>query len=99
MGLAAFLNKMRVPDFLSSQCRCSQAQETAAHIILHCPLYVEARRRLCVPGERLDIRALVSSPKGAWCLTQWFIELCILSQFNLAGELLYEEKEDEQGVT
>src|SRR5438045_6706528 len=69
IGLAAFLNKVRVPDFPSPQCRCGQAQETAAHIILHCPLYAEARERLCVPGERLDIRALVSFSKGARCLT------------------------------
>ena len=99
IGLAAFLNKVRVLDFPSPQCRCGQAQKTAVHIILHCPLYAEARRRLCVSGERLNIRALVSSSKGAWCLTWWFIELCILSQFNLAGELLYEEKEDEERVT
>ena len=63
------------------------------------PLYAEARRRLCVPGERLDIKALVGSPKGARCLTRWFIELRILPQFNLAGELLYGEEGDEEGVT
>ena len=99
IDLAAFLNKMWILDFPSSQCRCGQVQKTAVHIILHCSLYAEARRRLCVSEERLNIRVLVSFFKNVQCLTWWFIELCILSQFNLAGELLYEEKEDEERVT
>src|SRR5947207_14080277 len=70
INLAAFFNKMQILNFLSSQCRCGQVQKTAAHIILHCSLYVKTRRRLCVPEERLNIRALVSFSKNAWCLTQ-----------------------------
>ena len=99
IDLAAFLNKMQISDFLSFQCRCSQVQKTAAHIILHCLLYAETRERLCASEERLNIKILMSISKNAWYLTWWFIKLCILSQFNLAEELLYEEKEDEERVT
>ena len=67
IDLAAFLNKMQVPDFLSFQCRCGQAQETAAHIILHCSLYAETRRRLCVSEEKLNIKILVNFSKNVWC--------------------------------
>src|SRR5215469_5797736 len=37
IGLAAFLNRARVPDFPSPMCQCGQAEETASHIIAYCP--------------------------------------------------------------
>ena len=66
---------MQISDFLSSQCRCSQTQKTAAHIILHCSLYIKIRERLCALRERLNIKILVSSSKNAQTLAQWFIKL------------------------
>ena len=99
IGLAAFLNKVQILNFLSSQCRCGQAQKTAAHIILHCSLYTETKRRLCVSEERLNIKILMNFSKNAQSLAWWFIEFHILLQFNLAEELLYEEKEDEERIT
>jgi hypothetical protein len=92
IGLAAFLNKVRVPDYLSPACRCGQAHETAAHIIAHCQLYAEARRSLRGPDMRMDVRSLVSTSEGARRLTKWVISLRILPQFNLAAELLYGER-------
>jgi hypothetical protein len=91
IDLAAFLNKVRVPDYPSPACRCGQAQETAAHIIAHCQLYAEARRNLRGPDMRTDVRSLVSTSEGARRLTKWIISLRILPQFNLAAELLYGE--------
>ena len=66
IGLAAFLNKARVPDFPSPLCQCGQAEETAAHVIAHCPRFAEQRRSLTdARTGRLDTKALVSIVDGA----------------------------------
>ena len=65
IGLAAFLNKVRVLDHSSPQCRCGRSRETAAHVIAHYPLYIEARRSLCNPEGLINIKKLVSTAKGA----------------------------------
>ena len=63
IGLAAFLNKARVPNFPSPICQCGQAEETASHIIAYCPRFAEQRQGLAV--GRPDIKKLVSTAKGA----------------------------------
>ena len=66
IGLASFHNRARVPDFSSPICQCGQAEETAAHIIVYCPRFVEQRRSLANPlTGRQDVQALVSSAEGA----------------------------------
>jgi len=45
IGLKAFLFQCRVPDIPSPNCQCG-ARETAAHIILHCPLLATQRDSL-----------------------------------------------------
>ena len=61
IGLAAFLNKARVPGYPSPFCQCGQAPETASHIIAHCPRFTEARSQLRDPQTSLvDSKALVS---------------------------------------
>jgi hypothetical protein len=42
IGLNAFLFDCRVPDIMSPNCECGN-RETAAHIILHCPLLAAKR--------------------------------------------------------
>src|SRR6266480_6985275 len=37
IGLAAFLNMVRVPGVESPACQCGWARETAAHVIAHLP--------------------------------------------------------------
>jgi hypothetical protein len=98
IGLASFLNKVRVPDFPSPICQCGQAHETAAHVIAHCEMHATARRSLQDPSTgRVDINTLVSTKEGAQRLARWFIRLRILPQFNLADELLYEEMQPREG--
>jgi hypothetical protein len=90
IGLAAFLNKARVPEFPSPMCQCGQASETAKHVIAHCPRFTEVRRDLRDPRTGLmDIKSLVSEVEGAKRLARWFLRLRILPQFFLAEELLY----------
>ncbi len=90
IGLAAFLNKARVPGFPSPVCPCSQASETVTHVIAHYARFMEHRERLKNPRTgQLDVKGLVSRPEGAQLLARWFIQLKILPQFTLAEELLY----------
>jgi hypothetical protein len=46
IGLAAFLNKTRVPGYETPTCQCGQARETATHIIVHCSRFSEIRHLL-----------------------------------------------------
>jgi hypothetical protein len=90
IGLAAFLNKARVPEFPSPMCQCGQASETPKHVIIHCPRFAEARRYIKDPQTGLvDIKSLVSKAEGTKRLARWFLRLRILPQFSLAEELLY----------
>ena len=90
IGLAAFLNMVRVPGMESPACPCGWARETAAHVIAHCPRFAEVRHHITDPlTGRVDIKDLTSSSKGARRLSKWFIQLKLLPQFNLAEELLY----------
>jgi hypothetical protein len=92
IGLAAFLNKAQVPDFPSPVCQCGQANETAAHVIVHCPRFAEARRGLIDRGSSMvDLRSLVTKAEGVKRLARWFLRLRILPQFLFAEGLIYRE--------
>jgi len=97
IGLAAFLNKARVPDFPSPKCQCGQAEETASHIIAYCPRFTAQRRNLTGPSGHMDVRTLAGTVKGVKRLARWFLGLRILPQFRLAEELLREEVGKERG--
>ena len=98
IGLAAFLNKARVPDFPSPVCQCGRARETVRHVILHCNRFMAARHKIADPRSRVvDLKSLLSCAAGARRLAQWFIQLQILPQFQLARELIYGEEELEMG--
>ena len=90
IGLAAFLNMVRVPGIESPACPCGWARETAAHVIAHCPRFAGVRHHITEPHTgRVDIKSLTSSAEGTRRLAKWFIQLQLLPQFNLAEELLY----------
>jgi hypothetical protein len=90
IGLAAFLNRARVPGVESPACQCGWAKKTAAHVIAHCPWFTGARHQIADPHTGwVDIKCLTSSPEGVHRLARWFIQLQLLPQFNLAEELLY----------
>jgi hypothetical protein len=96
IGLAAFLNKARVPGFPSPVCPCGQARETATHVIAHCSRFAGRRASLADPRTgHLDIKGLISDPGGVARLAKWFMQLRILPQYSLAEELLYGVSEAE----
>ena len=102
IDLAAFLSKANVPGYKSPMCQCGLAQETATHIIIHCPRFAEIRHILKDPvTDQLNIQALTSTSAGTQHLARWFMKLQILPQFQLTEQLLYErmkigEPEEEQ---
>jgi len=51
IGLAAFLNKIRVPGVESStyQCVIDWAREIAAYVIAHCPRFSKVRHWIADP--------------------------------------------------
>ena len=76
IGLAAFLNKARVPDFPSLVCQCGRARETARHVILHCNRFMAARHKIADPRSGVvDLKSLLSCAVGSRQLAQWFIQL------------------------
>ena len=71
IGLVAFLNKAKVPNFPSPIYQYGQAEETASYIIAYCPQFAKQRQGLAV--GRLDIKKLVNTAKGAQRLAKWFL--------------------------
>jgi hypothetical protein len=82
-----------VPGYKSPVCPCGHARETAAHVVVHCPRFTEAREYLTnMQSGRLDLRSLVGTEARTQRFARWFMQLNILPQFKLAKELLYGEQ-------
>jgi hypothetical protein len=82
-----------VPGYESDQCRCSTGQETPRHVLIDCPDEEESREFLRESqGRRLDFRTLLDTNKGAQVASRWMIRIGRIAQFQLAGQLLYEEE-------
>jgi hypothetical protein len=91
-GLGHFLHKARAPGYESEQCSCETGPETPRHVLLHCPH--EAERRIGLreaQGGQLDFTSLLDTPKGAQLASRWMIRSGRIPQFQLAGQLQYEE--------
>src|SRR5271165_7181491 len=92
IGLGHFLHKAKVLSYSTEKCSCNTGAETPRHVLMHCPLEVERRSTLQEAlGGQLDYSQLVDTPKGAVVASKWMIQLKRLAQFQLAGQLLYEE--------
>ena len=91
-GLRHFLNKAQVPEYESEQCSCGTGPETPRHVLLYCP-HEEERRTVLreTQGGQLDFARLLDTPKGALSASKWMIQSGRIRQFQLAGQLLYEE--------
>ena len=89
-----FLNKTNVSDYESFTCQCDQAWETVTHVIIHCLRFVKIRHILKNSvTDQLDIQILTDMSADTQHLTRWFMKLWILSQLQLAEQLLYERTE------
>lgn len=87
-GLAAFLHRRRVPGFGSPRCECGGGAETPKHVVVHCTRFDNSRGGLVLEdGGRVDLRALLGTPKGARRLSGWWLRQNVLRQFGYAREL------------
>jgi len=58
-GLAHFLHKARVPEFVSGACSCESGLETPRHMLVYCQKESVRREELQrASGGRLDFRRL-----------------------------------------
>jgi hypothetical protein len=91
-GLRQFLNKVQVSGYETVQCDCGTGPETPRHVLLDCP-HEEERRAVLreAQGGQLDFARLLDTPKGALSASKWMIQSGRIRQFQLAGQLLYEE--------
>ncbi|EDN04478.1 predicted protein [Histoplasma mississippiense (nom. inval.)] len=87
-GLAAFLNRCKVPEFPTPQCPCRYEWETVEHVLIHCERWEQQRQGLIRNG-RLDKRMLLDTKEGLHLLSNWWMESGILGQFTLARELTH----------
>ena len=89
IGLAHFLNKARVPEFDTGQCRCGHGAETPRHLLLYCPEEEDRREQLGPRAVRSFVR-LLNTQDGAAVAAKWVIQSGRLRQFEVASSLLYE---------
>ncbi|EDN11316.1 predicted protein [Histoplasma mississippiense (nom. inval.)] len=87
-GLAAFLNRCKVPEFPTPRCPCGYEWETVEHVLIHCGRWEQQRQGLIRNG-RLDKRMLLDTKEGLHLLSNWWMESGILGQFTLARELTH----------
>lgn len=88
IGLAGFLSKRRVPDFIDKPgCRCGAERETPRHVLLECKegMRGEAAQR----GREDEFQAALNTPEGALRAASWIIRSGRLGQFQVASSLLY----------
>jgi hypothetical protein len=92
IGLRAFLFDRGVPTVPTPVCSCGSGRETAAHLILWCPDFEEARgrlrARLLTPlfTER-DLTGTTERSHSARIIVKWLLSLGIPLEYRLATQL------------
>jgi hypothetical protein len=89
IGLAQFLYKRKVPGVTTPNCTCSNAPETARHLVQYCAIYPdrEGLHQSTVSYRPIDYRQLTGTPQGAKILSKWIIGTGRLLQYSLAKRL------------
>ena len=90
IGLASFLFKRRVPNVTTAACSCGWPQQTAKHVIMHCPL-MTGRQELFRRINTNEYRTILETSKTLKQVTRWIIEAGVLAQFSLSASLLYKQ--------
>ena len=90
IGLASFLFKRRVPNVTTAACSFGWPQQTAKHVIMHCPLMTR-RQELFRRINTNEYRTILETSKILKQVTRWIIEAGVLAQFSLSASLLYKQ--------
>lgn len=88
IGLAAFLNLCRVPDYPSPACQCGWHTENPEHILLFCPRFTQVRNRLIEHAGTRDLATMLGTPKGLRAATTWVMSLGLLRQYDWARRFI-----------
>ena len=82
IGLNAFLAQQRVPGYMAT-CTCGWRRQTAKHVLLSCPNFVEMRAGLLRDVGTNDYLRMVTTPRGAKAAAQFLQRTGLLPQFQL----------------
>lgn len=81
----------KVPGYDDPSCGCGQANQTAKHVLIHCPHWTALRQRLkndmAEPGP-LDYRHITRTAKGLRAAARMLMKTDLLEQFSVAQTLL-----------
>ena len=64
---------IRLPNYDSTRCLCSEPLQTTKHLLLRCPLYREERERAGI-GRETTLHSLLFTPKGTGALIDFIQE-------------------------
>jgi len=89
IGLKAFLFRMKVPGVDSPECECGAPRQDAAHI-LECNNYEDGREQMFQSGGSRTLYTLLTTPRGAKALTNWWMQQGLQEQYKLAKDMIGE---------
>ena len=97
--LTVFLNKIKIFRYEMLTCQCNQVRKTVTYVIIHCFRFAETKHLLenSKTGQ-LDLQVLTDTSAETQWLACWFMRLWILSQFQLAEQLLYRNKDKTEKI-
>ena len=64
---------IRLPNYNSTRCQCSEPRQTVKHLLLGCPLYSRERKRAGIQRDQ-TVESLMFTPRGTDILTTFLLE-------------------------
>ena len=87
---------IRLPNYDSTRCQCSEPVQTAKHLLLGCPLYREERERAGIKRET-TIQSLLFTAKGTGALIDFIQETRVATRWWLLQGVREIDEEDTWG--
>ena len=64
---------IRLPNYNSTRCQCSEPRQTVKHLLLGCPIYSRERERAGIQRDQ-TVESLLFTPRGTDILTTFLLE-------------------------
>ena len=87
---------IRLPNYDSTRCQCSEPIQTANHLLLGCPLFREERERAGI-GRETTIQSLLFTAKGTEALIDFIQETRVATRRWLLQGIAENEEQDTWG--